>query len=70
AHYGQYSAAGGAPDPAKQAARAQVIALDEEYLRSKGFAMGLYHQAEGWELNDAESQAAWRRVAANGRTHE
>ena len=70
AHYGQYNAAGGPVDPTKQAERARVIAVDEEYLRSRGFAMWLYQQADGWELNDEKSQAAWRRVAATGRTAE
>ena len=69
AEYGQYKLPADAqPNPAKQADRARIIALDEKYLRSKHFVLWIYHDADVWALSDAESQAAWRRVAAHGRS--
>lgn len=57
---------------AEQAARARIIPVDEAYLRSMRFTMWLLWQGTGpqgdWRLTDAGSQAAWRSVAANGRT--
>ena len=57
----------GTPDPRMQAERARVIAVDEAYLQSNHYVVWILDQANGWELSDAGSQAAWRRVAANGR---
>ena len=74
AEYGQYVVApvGTPPDAAKQAARARIIPIDESYLRSMRFTMWLVWHGAGpkgdWRLTDPGSQAAWRTVAANGRT--
>ena len=63
---------GGAPDPAQQARRAEVIAADAAWLRREGrIQMWLYWNAMGskgdWRLHDAASQQAWRNVASVGR---
>lgn len=55
----------------EKAARARIILEDEAYLRSMRFTMWLVWHGTGeqgdWRLMDPASQAAWRRVAANGR---
>ena len=73
AEYGQYVVRAGAqPDPARQAARARIIPIDESYLRSMRFTMWMYWDGTGeqgdWSITDPGSQAAWRAVASHGRT--
>lgn len=72
AEYGRYAVKPDVPlDPAKQALRARLMAVDEIYLRSMRFTMWLYWHGVGdqgdWRLTDGGSQAAWRAVASHGR---
>ena len=58
--------------PRNRRRRARIIPIDESYLRSMRFTMWLVWHGAGpkgdWRLTDPGSQAAWRTVAANGRT--
>ncbi len=74
AEYGQYVVKPGqTADPAALADRAATIRQDAAWLAEQGtISMWLYWDAMGdkgdWRLTDPQSQAAWRDVAASGRT--